>query len=824
MRNRKILAALMASTTLAVPAMAQQKTSDQTTNIGEINVQARGSEGQPGGGYIIPEDSPKERSTVTVQAIEHQPASSNVFQLINRLPGVNAESTDATGLFGGQLSIRGFNSDEVGFSIDGVPLNDSGNGAIFPQEYVDTENMQEVDVAQGAPDADQAQAYSIGASVTLIPKDPADKFNIQLIQSAGQLNFFKSFIRVDSGDIMGTGLKAFISYSKAQTDKFKGPGFADRDHVDFGTTYEFGNGSKISLFSIFNDAVNNSFQTASLAQVAQFGRGFDYESQYPGNLTPGPGAQNENTAPAGFPSDYPGFTYNRNNYYKLRINPFKNEIAYLKADINILDNLHATIQPYYWNGYGNGGGTAYLGESNVHGYTLFGTAVPGAKIDLNGDGDTLDNLLFYNPSITSTQRPGVNAKFIYQPVDWDTIRVGINFDHARHHQTAPYSRVNPDGTPISVWGDSGDLTYANGQLVQRRDQLTFNDQTVAYFENTTSLLNDQLKIVAGIKRQETVRSGNNYLPEAIATGNNTIIHPEIDYLNYLPELQVGYKITPEHQVFFNIQKNARVPSNFTLYEAPAVSANASFIGSQIQETAWNLDLGYRYQDENVYANIDLFATNFQHRQLQFRTGQDVVDAVNYNIGAVHNRGVEAEAGTAKPIDGWSLYGSVTYVKSTIQSDLPIALPGGTLLLDIPTYGKVYPNTPRFMISGAFEFEPPALPGVFVGLSPKYTTSRYTTLLDDEKLAGYLNVNFFAGYHVPDGWLGPLHDTTIQFNITNLLNRDYLFFGYGNSNSGISAKGVTIPNPATGKPVTVSTTNFYNIGAPRFFSVKLTTNF
>lgn len=821
MHKQKLLATLMASAAFAFPAMAQQ----ETTNIGEIKVQQRGSEGQPGGGYIIPEDSPKERSTVTTEAIEHQPASSNVFQLINRLPGVNAQATDATGLFGGQLSIRGFNSDEIGFSIDGVPLNDSGNGAIFPQEYVDTENMQEIGVTQGAPDADQAQAYSVGASVTLIPKDPADKFNIQIVQSAGQLDFFKSFVRVDSGNILGTGLKSFISYSKAQADKFKGPGFADRDHIDFGTTYEFGNGSKISLFSIYNDAVNNNIQTASFAQLGQFGRGFDFESRYPGNLPGGPGAENENTAPAGFPSDYPGFTYNRNNYYKLRVNPFKNEIAYLKADINVLDNLHVTVQPYYWNGYGNGGGTAYLNEGNVHGYTLLGKPVPGAKIDLNGDGDTLDNLLYYNPSITSTQRPGVNFKIVYQPIDWDLIRVGINYDHARHHQTAPYSRVNNDGTPISVWGDSGDLTFANGTLVQRRDQLTFNDQTVAYFENTLKLLNDSLEVVTGIKRQETDRSGNNYLPEALATGNNMIIHPEIDYVNYLPELQIGYKIAPEHQVYFNLQKNARVPSNFTLYESAAISTNAAVLGSQVQQTAWNLDLGYRFQTEDIYLTVDLFATNFQHRQLQFRTGQDVVDATNYNIGGTHNRGVEAEIGTAKPINGWTVYGSLTYNRSVITSDLPIAAPNGTLLLNIPTQGKAYPNTPRFMLSADFEYEPPSLPGVFIGVSPKYTGSRYSTLVNDERMGSYTEVNLFAGYHVPDGWLGPLHDTTVQFNVENLFDRDYVFIGYGNSSSGTSTKPLTLINPATGKPVTISaTTPFYNLGAPRFFSVKLTTNF
>jgi iron complex outermembrane receptor protein len=796
MNNRAFLTGLMASVAFIMPAAAQ------TTDIGEINVQ-RTTETAPGAGYIIPEDSPKQRSTVSEAAIAQQAAGANIFQLMSRLPGVNAISADGSGLFGGTMSMRGFNSDEIGFTIAGVPVNDSGNYAIYPSEYVDAENMQEIDVTQGAPDADQPQGGAVGGAVSIIPQEPTDHFRMKVVQALGDLNYFKSFGRIDTGKIFDTGAKAYISYSKAESDKFKGPGRADFDHIDAGFVWETEQGTKFSASSIFNSQLTPFINGLSLAQLQQFGYKYDYEPNVPPLISGGKGAQNYSTA-AGFPSAYPGATYARSNYYQYHYNPFNNEIASFTADIKVLDNLRVSIQPYYWNGYGNGSTYSTVSESSS-GSPI---SIPGG-FDINGDGDKLDTYGFYRASITSTQRPGVNTKITYQPVEWDTIRAGLQFDHSRHHQTQPYEYLNADGTVPNYFDNSGLLTRPDGSIVQGRDQLTFNDTKVAYIENTATLFNDTLKIVTGIKRQEVNRSGNNTLPAALATGNPAVIHPSVDYLNYLPSLQISYRITPEHMVFANLQKNARAPSNYTLYESVF-----NIIGSQNQETAWNLDVGYRYQSPDILASISLYAVNFQNRQVFISLPSDPGTTANFNAGTVHNRGVEAEIGTAKPIYGFNLYSSVSYNKSTIQSDLTTGI--GT----IPITGKNFINTPKWQVSGVVEYLPDVLPGSFISISPKYTSSRYATLVNDQKAPGYVDVDLAAGYRFADTVFEPLRNVKVQFNVTNLLDRDYLYFGFGNSSSGINALAVKATN---GKTVAGSTP-FYSIGAPRFFSVKLSAEF
>ena len=104
------------------PAFAQT-----TTNVGTVTVQG-GSSASAGTaaatGLIQAEDSPKARSSVNREYIEKQSPTSNPYQMINLLPGVNTYDNDGSGLFGGNIRVRGFNSDQLVYNINGAPVND----------------------------------------------------------------------------------------------------------------------------------------------------------------------------------------------------------------------------------------------------------------------------------------------------------------------------------------------------------------------------------------------------------------------------------------------------------------------------------------------------------------------------------------------------------------------------------------------------------------------------------------------------------------------------------------------------------------------------
>ena len=60
-----------------------------------------------GMGLMVTEDAPKARSTITAEELEKQRPTGNAYEALEMLPSVNSFNHDATGLFGGGLSLRG---------------------------------------------------------------------------------------------------------------------------------------------------------------------------------------------------------------------------------------------------------------------------------------------------------------------------------------------------------------------------------------------------------------------------------------------------------------------------------------------------------------------------------------------------------------------------------------------------------------------------------------------------------------------------------------------------------------------------------------------
>ena len=187
------LALVVAAVCAASPLWAQQA----ATDIGRITVEAL-----PAGastGLIIQEETPKARSSVSKAHLDSLNPTSNPYQAIEMLPGVNTFSHDASGMFGGGLRVRGFNSDEMGFTINGAPVNDSGNFAVYPQEYTDTDNLCEVFLTQGSTDTEAPHAGASGGNVGMVTCAPSDTAGFKLAQTLGQQNLTRTFVRLDTG-------------------------------------------------------------------------------------------------------------------------------------------------------------------------------------------------------------------------------------------------------------------------------------------------------------------------------------------------------------------------------------------------------------------------------------------------------------------------------------------------------------------------------------------------------------------------------------------------------------------------------------------------
>jgi len=743
-----------------------------------------------GTGLLSPEDAPKARSSVSQAAIEQRSALSNPFQLIDLLPGVNTYSYDASGLFGGGLRVRGFSSEQLGVTIDGVPINDPGNFAVYPQEMTDPENLQDIYLMQGSSDTDAPHVGAVGGSLGLVTTQPTDQTRARVQQTFGSNNARKTFVRGDTGYLGDGVFKAFISYSHAEADKWKGSGKADREHVDFKGVLNLSQGNTITAGLLWNKINNNNLRTLSLAEINSFGRNADFGTATPQHLTPVNGTAQAESRPADL-------------YYGFNKNLFENTLATLKGNFQLTPALRLDVEPYYWYGYGYGGNELQtLGESSA------GNKFRGGIRDINRDGDTLDTIQVYSTSVIKTTRPGITVRLSTQ-LDNHRLTTGYWYDRATERRTNPAVAFDNAGTVADPWlkESANYLLRQDGSAYQGRDWLTVSTSQSVYLQDNVSLLNDRLNVQLGVRRSSVRRDFTNYAHDRTDGGADYSIRG--NFAKTLPSLAARLQIDNSQQLFFNVAENFSAPAS-NIYGK--LLTGGSFVGGVLTgysmkpvnvtaENSTNWDFGYRYAGKEFSASGSVFYIDYRNR---IAVAYDPTNnqTSDFNVGNSTTRGVELESAW-RFLPNWSLYGSLTYTRSRLNDNL--RADAGTLEA---TAGKQFPDTPIWLASAALQYRQ----GPWTGsLSAKYTGSRYSTLVNDESVGSFTLVNLDASYRLPSTAL--FRNPSLRFNIYNLFDTDYLFLN--------ASSGATFTTRALGAGGSAPS---YYVGASRTFSMMIASDF
>ena len=734
-----------------------------------------------GGGYMIEEEALKTRSTVTRDAIDKLSPTANPYQMIQMLPGANVSSVDAFGLVGGNITMRGFNSDQIGLTIEGAPVNDSGNYALYPQEYVDSENISQASIAQGYSDLDSPHIGATGGVMNIYMREPAKKYGGMVGFSLGTQNTTREFVRIETGQI--GDFRAFASYSHYQGKHWNDPGKNSRNHIDFKGVYEPGQGNRIALSVIYNEATNNSYLAPTLAQYAS---NTTWLSSLPSTFFAPTNATTPDRTAGG-----------ASNWYGFKVNPFKNAIVSLPSNFAINSNLTFDVVPYYWYGFGNGGGTATMTEgptSSTSGGMFFGNArITGQDFDKSGIVSSGGKTLYYNPSITETNRPGIVNKLTYTLGDHKLIG-GYWLEVASHHQTAPYAALAADGTIIDPYLTSGAYVIGSGSannagaVMQRRDQLTRTTTNMVFVGDTWSI-NNRWTMEMGVKQAFIKRHVTNTLPGAT---------PVVDYSDQatLPQLGLRYKLDDKNQIFTSLGTSFRSTPNYTLAD--------SFSNSTGVKTPWQAapteksitaELGHRYQGETFVTSVSLFGTRYSNRQIS----TTVIDPTNplgttttsltINAGSANVYGLDGEIGTRRLFGGWRAYASGELLSTRILDNLPINT-SATVKDYLPTSGKSLPRSPGQIVAFTIDYDDDHL---FGNLTYKWIGSQYSTMVNDEKIPGFGRVDGAIGYRFDK--IGFANQPEFKINLYNILNAKSLTGVYGIQNNALLTKGVNGNNIA-----------------------------
>ena len=801
MRNLRLGCALAALSIAATGALAQSTGSQE---LEEIIVTAN----KRTVGIIVAEIVPKQRATIGKDYIDSKAPGQTILDTLNLTPGLNFVNNDPYGNSGGNLRLRGLDGNRIALLQDGIPLNDSGNYSIFSNQQLDSELIERAVVNVGTTDVDSPTASSTGGTINYITIKPSKEFGGFVQGQYGENNYRRGIALLNSGEIGPWHTSAFISGSYTKYDKFKGPGSLEKYQGNFRVYQPIGsNGDFVSVIGNYNRNRNNFYRSLRKSEF-QTNRNIDRVGFCP-RPTPGAGAQDERLAafqPCG------GTTIGADSgYYNLFINPSNTGNIRAQGRFTLADGLIFTVDPSYQYVLANGGGNEIVSEKDqrLQG-TRFNPLTPVAAqpgVDLNGDGDVLDNVRLYRPNNTNTNRYGVNASLIYEITDAHRVRVAYTRDDARHRQTGEFTYLDTAGNPTNVFGGR------NGTPIQTLDGTVFqtrNRKSVALLnqfaaEYRGQFFKDMVTVSLGVRapffRRElnqfcnTTTAGFAYCSaqaqSTISPANNArgLFNAVVKYDKILPNVGVSFEPAEGHMIFGGYSENLSSPRTDDLYDVQIVNAQP--------ETTSLFEVGYRYQHGPILGSIGAYTSKFNNRIVR-AFDQDLGINIARNVGGVRFKGFDGQIGF-EIVRGLELYGTYSYTDTKLLNDLQLGRNAAGVATILPIKGKQLVETPRnqFGLRANYRHE-----YFSAGIEMKRVGQRFSTDVNDEVAEAYTVVNLNARFKLDK--LG-LRGSYFQLNWSNVFNEKYL----GNISSQTNAASIVASNGNTIAPGFPT----YSVGAP-----------
>ena len=814
------------------------------------------------GGIVAP-DAPKAKAVVTQEMIARSGPGQNVLDTLNVVPGVSFQNNDAYGNSGGTLTIRGFDSTRISYTLDGIQLNDSGNYNIYSNFSIDPELIEQVNVNLGSTDVDSPTASAVGGTVNQRTRNPGKEFGGRIMGTLGDFNYRRIFALVDTGEFTSMGTRAFIAGSMSKYDNpFNNYGKMDRKQVNAKIYQPLGaNGDFVSVAGRFNRDRNNFFGSVPLRLDRDPNQGFPEnrdEREY--NID----ASCQVDTPEAGVADSPNACgtefdrrYNPSNSWNFRGN----------SRFTLAENLTLTVDPSYQYTKANGGGTnddaveygydinpaggradcsTTADSATVQCETGYFGGDPYTGVDLNGDGDLLDMVTVLTPSQTRTHRFSAIAGLRYDINDDHTVRATYTYDHANHRQTGQVGFLEDDGEPVDVFPVDDPIETDDGVVLQKRDRQSYSVLNQVAAEYRGEFLEDRLTLNLGarlpfFKRDLTqncfTSSASGFvecsgqvdsIDEDIEDLNPSYSPPQrrvLKYSKFLPNIGAVYDFTPQISGFVSYAKGLSVPSTDNLYNSFYFDRDEDAAKPK-PETSDTFDGGVRYRSSKIQAQLSVWHTKFQNRIAE-AYDVELDQRIFRNLGAVEKYGIDGSiAFQPNPWITAYLFGSIN--KSEIKKDLEVD--EGVF---VDTKGKREAGSPKYSYGTSFTVEPVA--GLRVGATAKRTGPRYVydnnqPVFDGDttspspgnevreifpaEVPAYWLVNMDARY---DLRAVGMEDTFLQLNVYNLFDEVYAGGFGGFSHQPISGSGFYSESSSTGIP-------FVQIGAPRTVSMSLNIGF
>jgi len=743
-----------------------------------------------------------EQTLPSLALIEETPGTSPIKSL-GQLPSVNFQAADPYGSYewAVRISVRGFNQNQLGFTLDDIPLGDMSygnwNGLHISRAVID-ENMSRIVMSQGTGALETASTSNLGGTIQFFSVDPDDKRGFSVTQSAGSFDAYRTFFRLDSG-LMGH-TKLYLSGAYNLSDKWRG-------HGDTGQNYWQGNGKLVhyvgnnGVLTVYADYSNRQevdYQDVNKVWTQTLGYNWDNYGNWANSIQAAWACDGVGT--------YPGAVANLSSsqdpcdagYYAgagLR----KDFLTYIGYKQALTDHLTLKATAYGHDNDGRGlWFTPYL-----------------ATYDNIENPTAIVSPISLRTSEYSIMRGGVLTSLSYETAK-NKLEGGFWYEHEGFDQARRFYATSETSPLHSVY------SFPSNPFLTQWEYI-FNNNVYHFHLQDVLKVNDKLTLAAGFKTAEQNTNGN-----LSAAFKNTWYYAAKGAANYaqgdltsgkpfLPQFGVNYKLDKQSEIFADVAYNVRsFIASGPSYPSPWDTNQSGFnyVKSSVNpETSWTEEGGYRYNGKIASAQASFFHVNFSNRLLFFSNGSGIqgnASTLN-NQGSVTTNGIDGSVSihiTPELI----LYNAATWNRSTNDDELNIT---GTCPSSMSLWnnsgvcasikGKIAVDTPEGMYKSSLEYHKA---GFFAHLGSDYMSTRYFTYSNDGGVGGRFLADFGLGYGREQ--LGAFKNLKAQLNVSNLLNSQY--YASIGTNGFIASDPLSVDN------------NTLQVGAPRSISGTLSARF
>ena len=716
------------------PITAASSKKDTTQTLGTLQITATAS-GQ---------GEARAASGLNKRELQERAPGTSALKAVERLPGVNFQSSDPWGQYewSNRITMRGFQTQQIGQTFDGLPLGDMSYGnfnGLGIGRAVDAENLAGASVAQGSGALGTSSANNLGGIVQYASDDPRGKRSFLIKQTVGEANTFRTTGRFDTGLLTsGTrGVSTFVSYTRQDNDKWKGAGEIDSpintgilgNHGIFRTgqtwleqvnvkSVAFLGSSKLTAYYAFSDRSEADYTDLTLARYKESGRDWDQFSDWTlaKQYATTPGQEDE-------------------AYWKSSLGARRDHLAYVAGNFKLGEYATLSVQPYFHANKGNGdwhaptyGPSTWSADPIFFRQTQYHDERGGtnAKLSVNAHGNALDVGLWYEDNQTTIRRMGWALK---------------------NYQTGPAVDFNNN---IRLFFDrTGDIK-----------------STLLYAQNTNTI--NRLKLTYGAKFVNVGADFNSNGNTANAKTFGDDGRPTLSVSaqgKFLPQVGAVWLLNESEQLFANYSENINqypLSPQTGIYNL-SPGGFAAFKANTKPERATSVDVGVRTRRSAVEASLSGYVIDYRNRLVATANCQLTATCASVisNVGTVSSYGVEGLLNlTLLPSLVWA--NTASFNSSKISDDY---MTGTTT---VRSGGKYVVDAPKLLANSTLRFTQKSFSS---SLGARFVDKRYITIENDLSVPSYATLDLGLAYHI--GQVGVAKDLTLQVNVVNLTDTDYI---------------------------------------------------